>query len=287
MIQEIGNKIFDNQFKADVTASEEDNIFIFTKAEKGPDNICIKDCEEDVIVFPKRKDIEADPSNLIYIFSIDDENYYMLKPGVEIAVPEGFTNVSNRIFRTSEPKHHRFAAMTACHLNVWYKDNQFCGRCGSKTEYGEKERMLRCPECGNVIFPRINPAVTVALIHNDKLLVTKYRGRAQTNMYALIAGFVEIGESAEECVKREVMEEVGLKAKNVKYYASQPWGFAGNLQIGYWAEVDGDAEITMDEEELSKAFFISREELEPNTNRPAITQEMIEEFRIGNTFRTL
>ena len=80
-------------------------------------------------------------------------------------------------------------------------------------------------------------------------------------------------------VAREVLEEVGLRVKNIRYYASQPWGFAGNLQIGYIADVDGSAEITLDEEELATAFFISREELEPIENRPALTQEMIEDFR--------
>lgn len=130
--------------------------------------------------------------------------------------------------------------------------------------------MMRCPKCGNLIFPRINPAVTVAVTHEDKLLVSRYNGRKQTNLYALIAGFVEIGEFAEECVAREVMEEVGLKVKNIRYYGSQPWGFAGNLQIGYTAEVDGDDRIVLDREELETAFFISREEL-----------EMIEAFRSG------
>lgn len=141
--------------------------------------------------------------------------------------------------------------------------------------------MMKCPECGNMIFPKLCPAVTVAVLHEDKLLVSKYNGRAQTNTYALIAGFVEIGESAEECVAREVMEEVGLKVKNIRYYGSQPWGFAGNLQIGYVAELDGSADITLDEDELSTAFFIRREELEPIENRPALTQEMIEDFRTG------
>lgn len=287
MIQEIGNKKMDNQFKADVCSGEDDFVFIFVKAQHGPDEIYLGGSEEDKIRIPKRKDLDVKEDDLVYLFSIDEDKYYMAKPGIEIEVPEGFAPKSNRVLRKTEPKHHSFAAMTACHLNTWYNNNQYCGKCGTKTKYGINERHMKCPECGNVIYPRINPAVTVALIHDDKLLVTKYRGRAQTNMYALIAGFVEIGESTEECVAREVMEEVGLKVKNIKYYGSQPWGFAGNLQIGFWAEVDGPAEITMDENELSTAFFISREELEPNDNRPALTQEMIEEFRIGNTFSTL
>lgn len=278
MIQEIGDKIFDNHFRAGAEISPGDRLFIF---ENGTGNICLSESEDGEIIIPRAEDTDAVPEDCIYLFSIDEEAFYMLKSSCPVQLPEGFEYKSARVLRKGRPKHMCFAAMTACHLNTWYRSNRFCGRCGTETEYGQKERMLRCPECGNVIFPRINPAVTVALTHEDRLLVTRYSGRQQTNLYALIAGFVEIGESAEECVAREVMEEVGLKVKNIRYYGSQPWGFAGNLQIGYTAEVDGSADIVLDREELSEAFFISREELDENPVRPALTQEMIEEFRIG------
>lgn len=278
MIQEIGDKIFDNHFRAGAEISPGDRLFIF---ENGTGNICLSESEDGEIIIPRAEDTDAVPEDCIYLFSIDEEAFYMLKSSCPVQLPEGFEYKSARVLRKGRPKHLCFAAMTACHLNTWYRSNRFCGRCGTETEYGQKERMLHCPECGNVIFPRINPAVTVALTHEDRLLVTRYSGRQQTNLYALIAGFVEIGESAEECVAREVMEEVGLKVKNIRYYGSQPWGFAGNLQIGYTAEVDGSADIVLDREELSEAFFISREELDENPVRPALTQEMIEEFRIG------
>lgn len=278
MIQEIGDKIFDNHFIAGAEISPGDRLFIF---ENGTGNICLSESEDGEIIIPRAEDTDAGSEDCIYLFSIDEEAFYMLKSSCPVQLPEGFEYKSARVLRKGRPKHLCFAAMTACHLNTWYRSNRFCGRCGAETEYGQKERMLRCPECGNVIFPRINPAVTVALTHEDRLLVTRYSGRRQTNLYALIAGFVEIGESAEECVAREVMEEVGLKVKNIRYYGSQPWGFAGNLQIGYTAEVDGSADIVLDREELSEAFFISREELDENPVRPALTQEMIEEFRTG------
>ncbi len=278
MIQEIGDKVFDNQFRAGMKASAGDRVFIF---EKEHSHIALGETAEGDILIPRAEDIAAAPEDLIYLFSIDDEHFYMLKENCEVQLPEAFQYKSARVLRKGNPKHLCFAAMTACHLNSWYRSSRFCGRCGTENEYGQKERMMRCPHCGNVIFPRINPAVTVALTHEDKLLVTRYSGRQQTNLYALIAGFVEIGESAEECVAREVMEEVGLKVKNIRYYGSQPWGFAGNLQIGYTAEVDGSADIVLDREELSEAFFISRDELDENPVRPALTQEMIEEFRTG------
>ena len=88
--------------------------------------------------------------------------------------------------------------------------------------------MLQCPVCNNMVFPKIAPAVIIGLTNNDQIMMTKYAGR-EYKRYALIAGFTEIGETAEETVHREVMEEVGLKVKNIRYYKSQPWGFDSNL----------------------------------------------------------
>lgn len=280
MIQEIGNRVFDNHFAPDTVPGGDDYIFVFRKAERGPDNICLAE-SGGMLRPPRMKELAIPAEELIYLFAIDDERFYLHIGGQEPAVPAQFRDMSLRVLRKAEPKHMAFAAMTAAHLHTWYRSAKFCGCCGSPTVPDRRERMMRCPACGNIIFPRINPAVTVALRHEDKLLVSRYNGRQQTNLYALIAGFVEIGESAEECVAREVMEEVGLKAVNIRYYGSQPWGFAGNLQMGYVADVEGSAEIVLDGEELSEAFFISRDELEYNPDRPALTQEMIEAFRTG------
>ena len=278
MIQEIGDRIFDNHYRPDIRMRAEDELFLF---DEKSGEIGMKESEDGMLEIPKAGDAGLTEEECVYLFSIDDTRFFMPKSECSVSLPEGYEYRSPRVLRKGKPKDLCFAAMTAGHLNAWYKNNRMCGRCGTRTEYGEKERMMRCPKCGNLIFPRINPAVTVAVTHEDKLLVSRYNGRKQTNLYALIAGFVEIGESAEECVAREVMEEVGLKVKNIRYYGSQPWGFAGNLQIGYTADVDGDDHIVLDREELETAFFISREELEMNPVRPALTQEMIEAFRLG------
>lgn len=285
MIQDIGNEYLDNQFRPGMVATDDDYVFVFKKAEKGPDLICLAVNENDIDI-PKVKDLDLDAEELIYMYSIRDEigeemHFYLAKPGTDVEAPAGYEFVSNRTLRKAKPADLAFAATTACHLNIWYRDNKFCGRCGSKLVHDSKERMMRCPDCGNLVFPKISPAVSIAVLHEDKLLVTKYAGRGHSNGYAMVAGFVEIGESAEECVRREVMEEVGLKVKNIRYYASQPWGYVGNLQIGYVCDVDGDATIKLDENELATAFFISRDELEFNPDRPALTQEMIEDFRKG------
>ena len=99
--------------------------------------------------------------------------------------------------------------------------------------------------------------------------------------YALLAGFNETGESIEETVRREVMEEVGLKVKNLRYYKSQPWGFDSNLLLGYYCEVDGGTSITMDETELATARFVKRDKIEEDKNLLSLTATMIDRFRKG------
>ena len=213
-----------------------------------------------------------------FIFSMQEE-YYYLWMGEAGEVP-GFAYESAASLRQTISKNICFAAMTGWHLFTWYRNNQFCGRCGTKTEHDSKERMMRCPHCGNMIFPRISPAVIIALVDGDRLILSKYAGRNYTR-FALLAGFIEIGETAEECVAREVMEEVGLKVKNIRYYKSQPWGIAGNLQIGYFCDLDGDDTITLDRNELSEAGWYDRHDLPAKDDGISLTREMIRIFGEG------
>ena len=131
-----------------------------------------------------------------------------------------------------------------------------------------------------MVYPRINPAVIVGVTDGDRLLLTKYRGRAYKK-YALVAGFTEIGESFEQTVAREVMEETGLKVKNIRYYKSQPWGFADNILAGYFCEVDGNPTIQMDQEELSVAEWIERDAIPVEPEDLSLTNEMIIYFKQG------
>ena len=139
---------------------------------------------------------------------------------------------------------------------------------------------MRCPVCGNTIYPRISPAAIIAVTDGDRLVLSKYAGRAYTR-FALIAGFLEIGETAEEGVAREVMEEVGLKVKNIRYYKSQPWGIAGNLLLGYFCDLDGSDEIHLDEQELASAAWFDRSDLPAKDDGISLTREMIRIFDEG------
>ena len=185
-----------------------------------------------------------------------------------------------RTLRQMISKEVCFAVMTAYHLYVWYDNNRYCGHCGKPVVHDTKERMLRCPECGNMIFPKIAPAVIVAVVDGDRILMTKYAGRAYKK-YALIAGFTEIGETAEETVAREVMEEVGLKVKNIRYYKSQPWGVDSNLLLGFFADLDGDAQIHLDREELSEGEWFARDAMPAHDDGISLTREMMGVFEKG------
>ncbi len=137
-----------------------------------------------------------------------------------------------------------------------------------------------CPSCGNTVYPKIAPAVIVAVTDGDKLLLTKYAGREYTR-YALVAGYTEFGETLEETVRREVMEEVGLKVKNIRYYKNQPWAFSDSMLVGFFAELDGSPQIRLDETELSTAVWMKREDIPGDYTNVSLTHEMILLFKHG------
>ena len=110
--------------------------------------------------------------------------------------------------------------------------------------------------------------------------MSKYAGRAYKK-YALLAGFTEIGETVEETVAREVMEEVGLKVRNIRYYKSQPWAFSDTLLMGFYCDLDGSDKITLDRDELSLAEWFEREEIPVEPSRDSLTNEMIMKFKQG------
>ena len=213
----------------------------------------------------------------VYLFSIGEEDYFLTDIAADTQI-EGFEFHKMFSVRTMQPMKDVLAAATAWHLYVWYRDNQFCGRCGTKLAHDTLQRMMRCPKCGNLVFPKIAPAVIIGLTDGDKILMTKYAGR-EYKRYALIAGFTEIGETAEETVAREVMEEVGLKVKNIRYYKSQPWGFDSNLLLGYFCDLAEKAEIQLEEEELSLAEWVDYKDVPDDPEGLSLTREMMVHFR--------
>ena len=216
-----------------------------------------------------------------YIFRLADRNYFLWMGSAGSSTDDAFQYESVRTLRQMISKDVCFATMTGWHLYNWYRSNRFCGCCGSPTVHDDKERMMRCEACGNMIFPRISPAVIIAITDGDRLLLSKYAGRAYTR-YALIAGYTEIGETLEQTVAREVMEEVGLKVKNIRYYKSQPWGVDGNVLMGFYCDLEGSDHIHIDETELAMAQWFHRCEIPAKDDGISLTREMIRTFQEGN-----
>ena len=167
-------------------------------------------------------------------------------------------------------------AAKAVLVNDWYISHQFCGRCGAKTEIDEKDMMLKCPECGQVHYPRIAPAIIVAIRNEDKLLMAKHSYHDNIR-FALIAGFVEPGESIEEAVHREVSEEVGIKIKNLKYLKSQSWPFPNSLMLAFEAEYES-GDIKVDGDEILKAKWFKKDEITRYPSDISISDWLIQRF---------
>ena len=218
---------------------------------------------------------------LTYIFRLQERNYFLWLGQAGDGFPVDYAYESSRQLRQLQSKDVCFAVMTAWHLYNWYRVNRYCGCCSFATVHDDKERMLRCPACGNMIFPRISPAVIIAITDGDRLLLSKYAGRSYTR-YALIAGYTEIGETLEQTVKREVMEEVGLEVTNIRYYKSQPWGVDGNVLMGFYCDLQGDDTVHLDTNELSMAAWYDRNALPARDDGISLTREMIRVFEEGN-----
>ena len=277
MIQDLEFGRLENEYY-NIIAKAEDLILCFNEGQ-----VLLFRGEDGSLELPNLAVMETlqDCESTRYAFRIHNQNYFLWFSHSPLIPTDGFAYETVRQLRQLEHREISFAAMTGLHLYNWYRTNRLCGCCGTPTEHDDKERMLRCPNCKYMIFPHISPAVIVAVTDGDRLLLSKYAGRAYTR-YALLAGYTEIGETVEETVRREVMEEVGLRVKNLRYYKSQPWGVDGNLLMGFFCDVDGSNAIHIDENELSMAAWYSRDALPAHDDGFSLTREMIGVFEAGN-----
>lgn len=280
MIQDIAPHTYDITYQKE-TARTTDIILNYTKAgvlcRIMKEGLFFLTAEEASGVIP---DV-YDKAN--YLFQIDDQRYYEI-PGMEEREWEGYEYVPIESLRQMYPRWKVFAAITGHQIHKWYTENAFCGKCGADMQPHGRDRAMLCPACGFTAYPRISPCVIVGVIHKEELLLTRYSTtHSSFQKYGLIAGYVEIGESLEEAVRREVMEEVGLKVKNIRYYKSQPWSFSDTLLLGLFCEVEGETTVTLDEEELSEAVWFDRKNLpaERSDAELSLTGEMMEAFMGG------
>jgi NAD+ diphosphatase len=168
-------------------------------------------------------------------------------------------------------------AFYAIQIVAWDRNFQFCGRCGSKTTNMENERAKICRTCNLISYPRQSPAIIVAITRGDKLLLARSKRFKPSDMYSVLAGFVDPGESFEECVRREIREEVSIEVKNIQYFGNQSWPFPDSLMIGFTAEYKS-GEISIDNDEIDEAGWFSVSELPRIPRKISIARQLIDWF---------
>jgi NAD+ diphosphatase len=165
----------------------------------------------------------------------------------------------------------------AMQLLEWKRNHQFCSRCGTRAIVHTREHCMTCTACGYSQYPRIQPCVIVAITRGSQVLLARSAQR-HTSMYGLIAGFVEVGETLEQAVARETLEEVGIQLKNIQYMASQPWPFPSNLMLAFKAEYAG-GELVLQDEEIAEAAFFDFDHLPTIPPKGSIAYWLIEQVR--------
>ena len=170
------------------------------------------------------------------------------------------------------------AAGKAFQILYWDKHSHYCPACGTLMRQ-HTPIMKKCPQCGYESYPPIATAIIVLVRKGDEILMVHARN-FRGNFYGLVAGFLEAGETLEECVEREVMEETGLRIKNITYFGSQPWPYPSGLMAGFVADYAG-GEIKLQNEELSAGAFYRRDNLPELPTKPSIARRMIDWWRNG------
>lgn len=262
MIQDIYPYHFNNAFKEGNPRPED---YIFDVNDDGV--ICKIDNS-----FFRVKDIKLE-NTAIYLFSIDDIQFFYH------SLPAESSYISFKQLRQLNHPYLGFAAITARHLIRWYKENRYCGKCGSKLEQDKVERALQCGHCHHIIYPKIAPAVIVGIINQKNEILLAKHASSTTSNFILIAGYTEIGETIEETVYREVKEETGLHVKQMRYYASQPWGISSAVLLGFWAIADVNEKIIPDSKEIQLAVWKSVDEVTLPQDMSSLTAQMMYEFK--------
>ena len=222
-----------------------------------------------------------------YLFRVDDQDWFLCPSSfvTERMLSQGFRFFETSRFRFFASQTEAFIAVSASQIWRFYDQRKYCGRCGTKTVHSGTERAMVCPACRLTEYPKISPAVIVAVRNKNRILLTRYmRNAGSYRRKALIAGFVEVGETPEDTVRREVFEECGIHVKNIRPYKAQPWAFSDSLMLGYTAELDGPEDITLQRDELCEAAWYERKDVPENPNMFSVGNEMIQYFKRGILF---
>lgn len=264
-----------------VSATQPGWWFVFHK-----DKLLVKILDDDVqIPFVSTPgELNLDPKRLLLVGQLGNDPCFSTRLDSENSVPDGYSFQGMRtLFSRLDDMSYGIAGR-AMQLVQWDIDHLFCSRCGQPAAERNEEGAQICRSCGYVNFPRISPAIIVAVIKDNRILLA-HSGRFINNMYSVIAGYVEMGESLEECVRREVEEETGIEAKNIRYFGSQYWAYSGALMVGFTAEYES-GEIRLDDAEIEDAGWFPADDLPMLPGKLSIARELIDWF-VENNLNTI
>ncbi len=211
-----------------------------------------------------------------YLGQLDDRHCYAVEVVEGTLPPAGMTFEGLRQVYGRLDENLFWIAARAVQIVDWDRTHQFCGRCGLLLKTSQTERAKECPKCGLLHFPRLAPAIIVLVERGNELLLARSR-HFMPEMYSVLAGFVEPGESLEEAVVREVREEVGISVKNIKYFGNQPWPFPHSLMIGFTATYAG-GKISPDDSEIEDARWFTADNLPRIPGKISIARKLIDWF---------
>jgi NAD+ diphosphatase len=235
--------------------------------------------QDDRYLIPEFRDLQVldpRPEPLHYLGSLDGRPCYAGEMAAMMLPPATFALKGIRsLFEHLEEPLIGVAGL-ANQLVHWNRNHHFCGRCGLESEDKANERAKVCPGCGLINYPRLSPAVIVAVVREARLLLA-HSPRFPGKFYSVLAGFVEPGETLEECIRREIAEEVGIEVKNIRYFGSQPWPFPDSLMIAFTAEYS-KGEIIPDPAEIVDAGWFSADNLPPVPPKISIARKLIDWF---------
>jgi NAD+ diphosphatase len=275
MIQEIFPHRFNNHYLVNKNIGEKDFVLHYNG------NSLLLKTRGDEFEIPQKKDFPeiSDKTESTFLFTLNDVPCFLIWDNLKEDKPY-FIYKEINFFRTIRQQEIAWISIVGFNLMNWYSQNKFCGKCGARTQQKPDERAIICPDCNTIVFPKISPAIIVAIICNNKILLAR-NSNFPGNWYSLIAGYVDVGESLEEALTREVKEEVGLDVKNIRYYKNQPWPLSGSMMIGFIAEADETQSISIDNKEIAEAAWFTRGNLPTHSSNISIAGEMIEQFEKG------
>ena len=244
MIQDIDEHVFDNSYR--VVTPEADSPAYVVRGNQ----VALTTASE-----------LADWPRLRFAFTIDDKAHF-IAPFDVVLDPDGLTFKPVNFMRAEGTSEQVLASAVAVQLARWYETNRRCSRCGAPLAHAPASRELVCTECAHIVYPKVTPGIIAGVIdrESNRILLTTYANRPGARP-ALVAGFAEVGESLEGCLRREVREEVGLEVTNLRYVDSQPWPYSDSLLVGFFCEVTGSRDIVLEEDELKCAEWVAPEDM--------------------------